>query len=69
MELVEKAMNSSGKPVPPDIIGHWAEAQIRAVIDAGIMVGRDSGNFEPNQPITRAEVAVVAERLLSRFNK
>ncbi|MGG3836139.1 S-layer homology domain-containing protein [Paenibacillus thiaminolyticus] len=37
------------------------------MIEAGIMVGRDSGNFEPNQPITRAEVAVVAERLLRRI--
>ncbi|MFL1677016.1 N-acetylmuramoyl-L-alanine amidase [Paenibacillus dendritiformis] len=67
MQLVEKAMKASDKPVPPDIIGHWAEASIRAVIEAGIMVGRDSGNFEPNQPITRAEVAVVAERLLRRI--
>ncbi|GAC41748.1 hypothetical protein PPOP_1099 [Paenibacillus popilliae ATCC 14706] len=67
IQLVETAMKAGDKPVPPDIIGHWAEASIRAVIEAGIMVGRGSGNFEPNQPITRAEVAVVADRILKRF--
>ncbi|WP_338125210.1 S-layer homology domain-containing protein [Paenibacillus dendritiformis] len=47
-------------------IGHWAEASIRRVMDAGLMSGRGNG-FAPNEPITRAEVAVVLERLLKQL--
>ncbi|MFW5437316.1 S-layer homology domain-containing protein [Paenibacillus apiarius] len=34
----------------------------------GIMNGRGNG-FAPSEPITRAEVAVVAERLLKQMGK
>jgi lysozyme len=39
-----------------DISGHWAEAEIRKVIAEGKMKGRPTG-FEPDAPITRAEIA------------
>lgn len=48
-----------------DYEGHWAESAIKEVIYAGIMSGRGNG-FEPNSPITRAEVAIVVSRLLKR---
>ncbi|MFW5436370.1 S-layer homology domain-containing protein [Paenibacillus apiarius] len=51
-----------------DYTDHWAEAAIQRVIDAGIMAGRNNG-FAPNEPITRAEVAVVADRLLKQMGK
>ncbi|CAH8772217.1 N-acetylmuramoyl-L-alanine amidase [Paenibacillus dendritiformis] len=51
------------KPKQLDYAGHWAEASIRRVMDAGIMGGRNTG-FAPNEPITRAEIAVVVDRLL-----
>ncbi|BFH10625.1 N-acetylmuramoyl-L-alanine amidase [Paenibacillus melissococcoides] len=56
------------KPKQPDYAGHWAEASIRRVMDAGIMNGRGNG-FAPNEPITRAEMAVVADRLLKQMGK
>jgi hypothetical protein len=48
--------------------GHWVEASIRRVMDAGIMNGRDTG-FAPNESIMRAEVAVVVDRILKQMGK
>ncbi|WP_259391807.1 S-layer homology domain-containing protein [Paenibacillus thiaminolyticus] len=56
------------KPKQQDYEGHWAEASIRRVMDARIMNGRGNG-FAPNEPITRAEIAVVADRLLKQMGK
>ncbi|MFW5437127.1 N-acetylmuramoyl-L-alanine amidase [Paenibacillus apiarius] len=51
-----------------DYVGHWAEASIRRVMDAGVMGGRNTG-FGPNEPITRAEVAVVLDQVLKQMGK
>ncbi|GAC42235.1 S-layer homology domain-containing protein [Paenibacillus popilliae] len=48
--------------------GHWAEASVERVMDAGIMGGRTTG-FAPNEQITRAEMAVVVERMLKQLGK
>ncbi|RJG17850.1 S-layer homology domain-containing protein [Paenibacillus thiaminolyticus] len=56
------------KPKQLDYEGHWAEASIRRVMDAGIMNGRNTG-FAPNESITRAEVAVVLDRILKQMGK
>lgn len=40
-----------------DITGSWAEKEIRAVIDAGLMSGYPDGTFRPNEPFTRAQKA------------
>lgn len=50
----------------PDYAGHWAEASIQRVVEAGLMSGRSKG-FGPNEPITRAEVAVILDRLLKKL--
>jgi hypothetical protein len=39
----------------PDIQGHWAEANILAMLQNGVVTGLPNGNFMPDQPITRAE--------------
>lgn len=41
----------------------WAKEAVAKVTKAGLMVGDDKGNFRPNDPITRAELAVVLQRL------
>lgn len=41
----------------------WAKDAVQKVTDAGLMLGDDQGNFRPNAPITRAEMAVLAARL------
>jgi N-acetylmuramoyl-L-alanine amidase len=47
----------------PETLPAWAEASIRQVIDWGIMQGDPDGRWRPNQPVTRAEMAVVITRL------
>ncbi len=68
VEMVQKEMKAMEKPKQPDYVGHWAEASIRRVMDAGIMSGRGNG-FAPNEPITRAEMAAVADRILKQMQK
>lgn len=49
----------------PDIAGHWAEDSIKKVVEAGLMQGTDNG-FEPDKTITRAEVATILARLITK---
>lgn len=68
VKLIEKELAGMEKPKQPDYAGHWAEASIRRVMDVGIMNGRGNG-FAPNEPITRAEIAVVMDRMLKQMGK
>ena len=47
----------------PDVNGHWAEAAIERWEDSGVVKGRLDGRFHPDDPITRAEFAVIMDRL------
>lgn len=55
------------KPEEPvavdDVTGHWAERAIRRAISRGIMLGYPDGSFQPDKPVTRAEIAVILDRL------
>ena len=51
-----------------DISGHWAEAEIRAWSDEGIIKGSD-GKFRPDDPIRRAEMAVIVDRFMGYEDK
>ncbi|OSX53094.1 S-layer homology domain-containing protein, partial [Anoxybacillus ayderensis] len=44
----------------------WAKQAIEAVYQAGIMQGRDSGNFDPTSHVTRAEMAKVLAEFLTK---
>lgn len=46
-----------------DITGHWAEAQIRRCIERGLLRGYPDGSFGPDTPVTRAELAVILDRM------
>lgn len=46
-----------------DITGHWAEKEIRRCIQRGIIKGYPDGSFQPEKPVTRAELATVLDRL------
>ena len=52
-----------------DITGHWAEDAIRWCRAHGIMEGYPDGSFKPNNPVTRAEEAVMNYRLYTLFEK
>ncbi|WP_409229466.1 S8 family peptidase [Gudongella sp. SC589] len=42
---------------------HWAREYIEFVADKGLMKGYEDGSFQPNKPISRAEVATIIARL------
>ena len=46
-----------------DITGHWAEDSIRWCVEHGLMKGYPDGSFQPDKPVTRAELAAVLRRL------
>lgn len=46
-----------------DVKGHWAEASIKRAMEKGIIVGHSDGTFKPDEPVTRAQLAVILDRL------
>ncbi|GGH35847.1 endo-1,4-beta-xylanase [Paenibacillus segetis] len=48
-----------------DTDGHWAADYIRALHRAGIVNGTGNGAFNPDQEITRAEMAAILARILN----
>lgn len=65
LTIYEKIMEYKVEP-GNDHIGHWAEKEIIRVIQEGLMVGDEDGYFYPNRALSRAELAVVLNRLLDR---
>jgi hypothetical protein len=49
-----------------DIVGHWAENEIKALSNSGIAAGYDGGLFRPNSGVTRAEMVKMINRLMNR---
>lgn len=47
-----------------DLSGHWAEETIVKLLDSGYVDGYGGRQFYPDRPITRAEAAVMLERIL-----
>jgi len=45
--------------VPRDVVGYVAEA-----VQMGLFLGYEDGTFQPNKPVTRAEMATILERFL-----
>lgn len=46
-----------------DITGHWAEKSIKKAIRKAVMKGYPDGTFRPDREVTRAELAVILDRL------
>ena len=46
------------------LISDWAKDKVTIIQQIGLMEGRTEGNFAPKETVTRAEVAVVIERLV-----
>lgn len=46
---------------------HWAYEVIQKAAQAGWISGYPDGSFKPDQPITRAEVVTITNRMLNRF--
>lgn len=61
---LSKDSDFGGAKMTKDYTGHWAEDSIKRVMDKGLMVGDGQGNFRPDDKITRAEVAVIIDKLV-----
>nr|WP_306795279.1 Ig-like domain-containing protein [Cohnella sp. GbtcB17] len=48
---------------------YWARPAIGAAASSGILLGRDSGSFDPEAPATRAEAATALLRLVQSLQK
>jgi N-acetylmuramoyl-L-alanine amidase len=53
----------SGAVTKKDYEGHWAQEVIKKAMASGIMNGYPDGNWKPDEPVTRAELAVVLQRI------
>ena len=59
---------SSGSKTFTDVSqDHWAYDVIQKAAAAGWISGYPDGSFKPDQPITRAEVVAITNRMLNRF--
>jgi hypothetical protein len=47
-----------------DTKGHWAKQAVETLAQEGIILGNDLGRFQPDQPVTRAELAVMLVRTI-----
>jgi len=56
-------MASAFKDVPDS---YWASSAIERAVKENLMGGYPDGTFKPDQPLTRAEMAVILSRLLDR---
>lgn len=49
-----------------DVTGHWAKASIEWAKETGLIKGYPDGSFQPDKPVTRAELAVILHRIYSK---
>ena len=54
---------SSNSILATDYKGHWAEAPIKKWNGYGVVKGYENGDFRPSNPITRAELASILDRI------
>jgi tetratricopeptide (TPR) repeat protein len=55
---------SDNQQIVVDIIQHWAQSYIQKVVSLGIMDVFPNRTFQPNQPVTKLELAKAASRIM-----
>lgn len=65
-KIIAKAydLKASGTAPFSDIQNHWAKDYISALTQKQIIAGYPDGTFQPDRPITRAEMATMLSRLI-----
>ncbi len=59
--------NAAAKEAFTDVnVGDWYQPYVAAAAEAGLIDGRAEGIFAPNETITRAELATIASRALTK---
>src|SRR5690606_26604885 len=61
---VDKAAVDKPSVSLTDINGHWAETNIKKLVESGAIHGYPDGSFKPTNSITRAEFATVLVKAL-----
>lgn len=70
--LPDYASKAGPKPLTgfPDVpAGAWYEEYVLTAAQSGILTGYPSGEYKPEAPVTRAELAAVISRLLEKIEK
>ncbi|WP_338790543.1 S-layer homology domain-containing protein [Bernardetia sp. MNP-M8] len=52
-------------PIPADVVGNWAENEIRYMINNAFMAGYSDGTFKPDNFLTRAEFATMIVKVIN----
>lgn len=70
-EMAQILANVYGWPTESESVfndtkGHWASEAIAAAASRGLLGGYPDGSFRPEQPVTRAETAVLINRMIDR---
>lgn len=56
-------------PFYSDIVGHWAEPFIQALLNMGLTCGLSDGTYQPDKPMTRALYAALVTGAFNPFPK
>ncbi|OPH56018.1 hypothetical protein BC351_29450 [Paenibacillus ferrarius] len=64
----DSTVSSLAKFVDANDIANYAQSAVATCVNAGIVNGKTNSTVAPNQNITRAEIAVIVERLLKKSN-
>ncbi|WXJ91295.1 hypothetical protein MTCOM_02530 [Moorella thermoacetica] len=51
-----------------DLSGHWAQKQVQAWADKGMVSGYPDGTFQPDKAVTRAEFVALVNRAMNKQN-
>ncbi|KQX64686.1 MULTISPECIES: DUF4309 domain-containing protein [unclassified Paenibacillus] len=64
-------VNTAGgvRPILSDIVGHWAEANIKDLIGKGIVDGDNDNQFNPDNPVNREELATMVAKMFNLKNE
>ncbi|MOA61939.1 hypothetical protein D3C78_1872090 [compost metagenome] len=75
LQFLNKEWKSTGNEesilsrfVDRSAIASWAEHAVAVTVDTGLMLGVKSDTFSPKQSVTRAEAAVILQRLLVKVD-
>jgi len=52
-----------------DIKGHWAKEKILKAVELGLMLGDGDNTFDPDKPVTRAQLAATAVNIYDKLLK
>lgn len=56
------ATTTNSSPTLTDISGHWAQKNIQALVDKGILTGDANKKFNPNGTVTREQIATMVAK-------